>query len=73
MSYVLQGIPAIRDFRIRDSCYFVILFQALISWIPCHFMIFKKKFKKKLLSLLQEIDTHFLLLRPFLNLNTKIS
>ena len=33
-------------FRIRDPHYFVIQFQALISRIPYHFMIFKKKSKK---------------------------
>ena len=43
----LQGIPAFRDFTIRDPLYFVIQFQASISWIPHHFMILKKKIKKK--------------------------
>ena len=38
----IQGIPAFRDFTIRDPRYFVILFQASISWIPLHFMILKK-------------------------------
>ena len=41
-------IPAFRDFRIRDPRYFVIQFQTLISWIPHHFMIFKKKNVNKL-------------------------
>ena len=43
----LQGIPAFRDFTIRDPLYFVIQFQALNSWIPLHFTILKKKIKKK--------------------------
>ena len=42
----LQGIPSFRDFTIRDPRYFVILFQASISWIPLHFMILKKNSKK---------------------------
>ena len=42
----IQEIPAFRDFTIRDPRYFVILFQASISWIPPHFMILKKKKKK---------------------------
>ena len=40
---VVQEIPAIRDFTIRDPCYFVILFQVPILWIPRHFMILEKK------------------------------
>ena len=43
----IQGIPAFRDFTIRDPLYFVIQFQASILWIPYHFMILKKKSKKK--------------------------
>ena len=38
--YVLQGIPAFRDFTIRDPRYFVILFQA-------KFYDFEEKNKKK--------------------------
>ena len=45
--FLIQGIPAFRDFTIRDPLYFVIQFQALNSWIPLHFMILKKKSKKK--------------------------
>ena len=36
-------IPIFPDFRIPDPRYFVIQFQVLISRIPHHFMIFKKK------------------------------
>ena len=42
---VVQEIPAIRDFTIRDPCYFVILFQVPILWIPHQIM--KNKCKKK--------------------------
>ena len=38
----IQGIPAFRDFTIRDPRYFVILFQASISWF------WAKKSKKKI-------------------------
>ena len=44
---IVQGIPAFRDFTIRDPLYFVIQFQALNLWIPLHFMILKKKIPKK--------------------------
>ena len=40
---VLQGIPIFHDFTICDPLYFVIQFQASISWIPRHFMILNKK------------------------------
>ena len=38
-----ERIHAFWDFTIRDSFYFVILFQASISWIPRCFVILKKK------------------------------
>ena len=41
-SPLVQGILTLHDFRIRDPLYLVIQFKALISWIPCHFMIFKE-------------------------------
>ena len=44
---LIQGIPAFRDFRIRDPRYFVIHFQGSNSWIPLYFVILKKKVKKK--------------------------
>ena len=39
----IQEIPAFCDFKIRDSHYFMILFEASISWIPRHFMILNHK------------------------------
>ena len=43
-----MGSPYFLIFRIPDPRHFVIQFQALISRIPHHFMIFKKiKIKKK--------------------------
>ena len=54
---VVQGISAFRDFTICDPRYFVILFQASISWIPLHFMILKKKKSKK-----SKKKSHFFLL-----------
>ena len=41
-----QEVPAFRDFRIRDPRHFVIWFQALNSWNPLYFVIWKKNCKK---------------------------
>ena len=43
----IQGIPAFRDFTIRDPQYFVIWFQAIFREIPRHFVIFEAKKKKE--------------------------
>ena len=45
-SYI-KAIPAFCDFTIPDSLYFVIHFQASISWIPQPFHDLKKKSEKK--------------------------
>ena len=43
----IQGIPAFRDFTIRDPRHFVILLKPPNLWIPRHFVILKKKITKK--------------------------
>ena len=46
----LQEVPAFRDFTIRKPRYFVILFQASISWIPRNFVILEVKNKSEIFS-----------------------
>ena len=44
VNFVVQEVPAFRDFRIRDPRYFVIWFQALFRENPRYFVILDTNF-----------------------------